>query len=158
MFFEHKALYPMEGLVPESEELIPIGKSEIRKEGEDLTFVGASSTVGTCLEAASRLESDGIHSEVIDLRTLSPLDSKTILGSVEKTGRLIVVEEDVGFCGWGAEIAAQAADKSLYYLKSPVKRISAPYAPIPFSPSLEKMYMPSAEKVYAAAKLLVQGS
>ncbi len=158
MFFEHKALYPMEGPVPDSEELIAIGESEIRKSGEDLTLVGASSTVATCLEAASRLETDGIHAEVIDLRTLSPLDSRTILESVEKTGRLIVVEEDVGFCGWGAEIAAQAADKSLYLLKSPIKRVSAPYCPIPFSPSLEKAYMPNPDKVYSAAKLLVQAN
>jgi pyruvate/2-oxoglutarate/acetoin dehydrogenase E1 component len=158
MFFEHKGLYPLEGSVPDSEELIPIGVSNIIRQGNDLTLVGASATVGTCEQAASKLDSEGISAEVIDLRTLSPLDSKTIMSSVEKTGRLIVVEEDVGFCGWGAEVVAQAAEKNLYSLKSPIKRVAAPYTPIPFSPSLEKAYMPNAEKVYSTAKLLVEAS
>ncbi|MHB8566170.1 MAG: alpha-ketoacid dehydrogenase subunit beta [Nitrososphaerales archaeon] len=156
MFFEHKALYSLEGDVPESEELIPFGKSEVKKDGSDVTLVGASATVHTCLDAASKLEADGIHAEVIDLRSLYPLDSKTILSSVEKTGRLVVVEEDVGFCGWGAEIVAQVSEGALYSLKAPVKRVSAPYSPIPFSTALETLYMPSADKVHLTTKSLVR--
>jgi pyruvate dehydrogenase E1 component beta subunit len=156
MFFEHKALYPMEGPVPEFEELIPIGKSEVVTEGDDLTMVGAGATVANCLECSTKLESEGIKPEVINLRSLSPLDSKTILNSVEKTGNLIIVEEDVGFCGWGAEIAAQVAEQAIYHLKAPVKRLSAPYSPIPFSPPLEKAYLPSAERIFEAAKSLLR--
>lgn len=158
MFFEHKGLYPTEGEVPETEELISFGKSEVRREGSDITLVGASATVQTCLDAASKLEADNIRAEVIDLRTLYPLDTKTILDSVEKTGRLMVVEEDVGMYGWGAEIVAQVSEHGLYSLKSPVKRISAPYTPIPFSTALESLYIPSATGVHLAAKSLVQNS
>ncbi|SRR5579875_802806 len=156
MFFEHKGLYAMEGEVPDQEELIPFGKSEVRRRGADVTLVGASATVQTCLEAATKLESDNIQAEVIDLRSLYPLDTKTILDSVEKTGRLIVVEEDVGFCGWGAEIAAQVSENGLYSLKSPIKRVSAPYTPIPFSPALESIYIPSSDRVHTTAKALVE--
>ena len=156
MYFEHKGLYGMEGDVPDDEELIPIGKSEVRRHGSDITLVGASATVQTCLEAATKLETDNIHAEVVDLRSLYPLDTKTIVDSVEKTGRLLVVEEDVGFCGWGAEIVAQVSENALYSLKSPIKRVSAPYSPIPFSPALESVYIPSREKVHLTARSLVQ--
>jgi pyruvate/2-oxoglutarate/acetoin dehydrogenase E1 component len=147
LFFEHKALYPMEGPVPESEELTPIGKCEIAREGRDVTIVAGGSTVATSLESARKLEEISIDADVIDIQTLSPLDSSTIFRSIEKTGRLLIVEEDVGFLGWGAEIAAQVAEFALYSLKAPVRRISAPYAPIPFSPALEKAYLPSSGRV-----------
>lgn len=158
MFFEHKALYPMEGPVPENEELLPIGQAEIKNEGENVTLVGAGATVSACVEAATRLKADGVGAEVINLRTLSPLDSATILKSVEKTGRLVIVEDDVGFCGWGAEIAAQMAERAIYSFKAPVKRVTAPYTPVPFSPPLEKAYIPNADKVYATAKSVVHES
>lgn len=156
MFFEHKALYPTEGPVPEYEELIPIGKSEIRTEGNDLTIVGAGSTTSICTDCATKLGSKGVNAEVINLRTLAPLDSKTILESVEKTGRIVIVEDDVGFCGWGAEIAAQIADQAIFNLKAPIKRVSAPYSPIPFSPQLEKAYLPSVDSVYRVAETLMR--
>ncbi len=155
MFFEHKMLYPTEGLVPENEELIPIGKCDVKTKGNDLTIVSAGAPVINCLECAARLQNEGVGAEVIDLRTLSPLDSKTIFDSVEKTGRLMVVEEDVTQCGWGAEIAAQVAEEKIYSLKSPIKRIGAPYSPVPFSPALEKVYLPDTEKIYGAAKALL---
>ena len=159
MFFEHKGLYQMEGEVPEAEELVPIGKAEFRREGSDVTLVGASATVNTCLEAASALsETDHINCDVIDLRTLYPLDLKLILQSVEKTGRLVIVEEDVGFCGWGSEIAAQISDEGLFYLKAPVKRVAAPFAPIPFSPALEKVYIPKNDRVRSVVSQLVRST
>ncbi len=154
LFFEPKVLYPMEGEVPDEEELIPIGKCDVKTEGKDLTIVSAGAAVNTCLECAKKLKTDGISAEVIDLRTLYPLDSKTIFDSVEKTGRLLLVEDDVGFCGWGAEVAAEVAEEKIYSLKSPIKRVSAPYSPVPFSPALEKIFVPSPETVYENAKLL----
>lgn len=155
LFFEHKALYTIEGPVPEREELIPMGKASVNRKGEDITMVGASSTVKTCLEVAKRLESDHLSAEVIDLRSLYPIDSTTILQSIDKTGRLVIVEEDVGFCGWGAEIAAQAADSEIYALKSPIKRIAAPFSPLPFSPVLERAYIPSVQRVYSTVRSLL---
>jgi len=155
MYLEHKALYQMEGPVPDQEELIPIGRCEMKSTGDDLTIVSAGAMVNTSIEAAARLKSAGIGAEVIDIRTLYPLDSKTILDSVEKTGRILIVEEDVRFCGWGAEIAAQAAEEKIYSLKSPIKRVAAPHSPIPFSPPLEKAYIPSVDKVYETAKKLM---
>lgn len=155
LFFEHKGLYSAEGSVSDSEELTPIGKCEVITQGNDLTLVGAGATVANCLEAGAKLRLDGIGAEIIDVRTLSPLDSETIAKSVEKTGRLVIAEEDVTFCGWGAEIAALAAEESVYSLKSPVRRIGAPYSPVPFSPPLEKAYLPSPEKVYAAVKSIM---
>jgi pyruvate dehydrogenase E1 component beta subunit len=150
LFFEHKALYPTEGPVSESEELTPIGKCDIAREGSDVTIVAGGSTVRTSLESAVRLKDESIDAEVIDLQTLSPLDSSTIFHSIEKTGRLLIVEEDVGFLGWGSEVAAQVAEHELFSLKAPIKRIAAPYAPIPFSPILEKAYLPNASKVVQA--------
>lgn len=154
LFFEPKALYPMEGEVPDEEELIPIGKCDVKIEGKDLTIVSAGAAVNTCIECTRKLKTEGISAEVIDLRTLYPLDSKTIFDSVEKTGRLLLVEDDVGFCGWGAEVAAEVAEEKIYSLKSPIKRVSAPYSPVPFSPALEKIFVPSPEIVYESAKLL----
>ena len=155
LFFEHKALYPMEGPVPESEELLPIGKCEIVREGKDLTIVSGGSTVSLCLECAKKLGEKSIDAEIIDIQTLSPLDSSTIFESVRKTGRLLIVEEDVGFLGWGSEIAAQVAESELYSLKAPIRRVSSPYAPIPFSPVLEKSYLPNSERVISASENLL---
>ena len=154
LFFEPKVLYPMEGEVPDEEELVPIGKCDVKIEGKDLTIVSVGAAVNTCLECAKKLKTEGISVEVIDLRTFYPLDSKTIFDSVEKTGKLLVVEDDVGFCGWGAEVAAEVAEEKIYSLKSGIKRVSAPYSPVPFSPALEKIFVPSPEIVYENAKLL----
>jgi pyruvate/2-oxoglutarate/acetoin dehydrogenase E1 component len=156
MFFEPKILYPIEGEVPDEEELVPIGRCDLKLEGEDLTLVGAGASVNTCLECAKKLKNDDrITAEVVDLRTLYPLDSKIIFDSVDKTGRLLVVEDDVGFCGWGAEIAAQVVEERIYSMKSPIRRVSGPHSPVPFSPDLEKIFLPNLERVYESAKSLV---
>jgi acetoin:2,6-dichlorophenolindophenol oxidoreductase subunit beta len=156
LFFEPKILYPMEGEVPDDEEevLIPLGKSERKVEGDDLTIVSAGAAVNTSLECASKLKREGVWTEVIDLRTLYPLDIKLVFDSVEKTGKLLIVEDDVGFCGWGAEVAAEVAEEKIYSLESPIKRVSAQYSPVPFSPVLEKSFLPSVDLLYENAKLL----
>ena len=156
LFFEHKALYPSEGPVPEDEEVMEIGKCSVAREGRDVTLVAAGSTVSVCLEAAASLEKDGVSAEVVDLQSLWPMDSRSILDSVEKTGRIVVVEEDVGFLGWGAEVAAQVAEEALYSLKAPVRRVSAPHSPVPFSPELEKVFLPSSKSVVGVVDELVR--
>ena len=156
LFFEHKALYPYEGDVPYSEDLIPIGKCQVMREGDDLTIIGGGATVRVAEECASKLETQGISAEVIDIQTLSPLDTTTIFRSVEKTGRVMIVEDDVLFLGWGAEIAAEIAENVLYSLKSPIRRIGAPYSPVPFSPLLEKVYLPNTDLAFRTAIKLVK--
>jgi pyruvate/2-oxoglutarate/acetoin dehydrogenase E1 component len=156
LFFEPKVLYPMEGEVPDDEELIPLGKAEQKTEGSDLTIVSAGAAVNTSLECASKLKKDdGINAEVIDLRSFYPLDSRLVFDSVEKTGRLLIVEDDVGFGGWGAEVAAEVAEEKIYSLDSPIKRVGSQYSPVPFSPPLEKSFLPSLDRVYESAKSLV---
>ena len=155
MFFEHKALYPITGPVPEGEEILPIGKCEIKTEGNNLTIVSAGAPVISCLECAERLRSEGVHAEVIDLRTLSPLDTEPIFESVGKTGRLMVVEEDVCAWGWGAEVVSRVAEERVFALKGPIRRVGAPYSPIPFSPVLEKAYIPNIGRIYAVAKEMI---
>ncbi len=157
LFFEPKVLYPMEGEVSDEEELIPLGKSERKVEGNDLTIVSAGAAVNTSLECASKLKGEGLSAEVIDLRTLYPLDLEPVFDSVEKTGKLLIVEDDVGFCGWGAEVAAEVAEEKIYSLEAPIKRVSAQFSPVPFSPVLEKSFLPNVDRVYESAKLLAAG-
>jgi pyruvate dehydrogenase E1 component beta subunit len=155
MFFEHKMLYDMTGEVPEGEYVIPIGKAEIKREGSDVTIVAISRMVHIALEAADRLSREGIEAEVVDLRSLSPLDEDTVLSSLAKTRRLIVVDEDNPRCSVAADIAALAVDKGFDYLDAPVKLVTAPHTPVPFSPSLEQYYIPSPERVIAAVREIV---
>ncbi|MEA4816287.1 MAG: alpha-ketoacid dehydrogenase subunit beta [Lachnospiraceae bacterium] len=138
IYFEHKLLFPISGEVPDGEYLVPIGKASIPKEGTDITIVSYSMTLRKCLEAAKKLEEEGISCEVVDLRTLSPWDKETVLKSVEKTGRLLVAHEAVRQGGVGAEIAAVVAEEGFRFLKAPVARIGAPFVPIPMSPAIEK--------------------
>ena len=138
IFFEHKVLYPQKGPVPEGEYLTPIGKAEIRRPGTDVTVVTYSLMVQKCEEAAKALEAKGISVEIVDLLTLKPLDTATILESVRKTHRCVVVHEGVVNGGLGAEIAARVQEKAFYHLDAPVARIGAKDVPIPFSPPLEK--------------------
>jgi len=166
LIFEHKLLYGSKGGraekgalspigdVPEEEYLVPIGKGVVRREGRDVTLVGKLLTVYRALEAAEKLAEEGIECEVIDPRTLIPLDKDLLLGSVRKTGRLVVVEEDNRTNGWGAEIAAMAAEEAFFWLDAPVRRISAPDTPPPFAPILEEFYVPSVERVIEAVKSL----
>ncbi len=150
--FEHKMLYQKKGPVPEGEYLIPIGTSEIKKEGTDVTVVANSFMVGESLILANELEKDGISLEVIDLRSLVPMDEETIVSSVKKTGRLVVVDEGVVRGGITAEITAMVMEKAFDYLDAPVARVGNENTPIPFSPVLEKFVMPSREKIARAVR------
>lgn len=152
VFLEHKMLYGMEGEVPEGEYTLPLGEADIKREGSDVTVVATAQMVHLALSAAEKLSSDGVSVEVIDPRTLSPLDEETILESVRKTHRLVIVHEEVKFAGSGAEIAAIVAEKAFDYLDAPILRVAAPFAPVPFSPSLEKVFIPSEEQIIEAVK------
>ncbi|NMA64538.1 MAG: alpha-ketoacid dehydrogenase subunit beta [Syntrophomonadaceae bacterium] len=154
IYIEHKQLLPVTGDVEEGEYVVPIGKADIKRQGADVTIVAWSWMVSKALEAAEALEKEGIDAEVVDPRTLVPLDKEAILSSVEKTGRLVIVHEAVKTNGFGAEIAAIAADEGFDYLDAPIKRVTAPDTPIPFSPPLEAAYLPNAEKIVKAVKEL----
>jgi pyruvate/2-oxoglutarate/acetoin dehydrogenase E1 component len=166
LIFEHKLLYgskgprseqgalsPM-GEVPDEEYLVPIGQGVIRREGHDVTIVGKLLTVYRALVAAEELAREGIEAEVIDPRTLVPLDKELILESVRKTGRLVIVEEDNLTGGWAADIAAIVAEEAFFWLDAPIKRVSAPDTPAPFAPLMEQFYVPSEERVIEAVKSL----
>lgn len=152
IFCEHKLLYDMKGPVPEGEYVIPLGQAEVKREGGDVTIVAISRMVLHALEAAERLAQQGISAEVIDLRSLSPLDEETVLQSVRKTGRLVVVDEDNPRCSVAGDIATLAAAQALEFLNAPVKLVTPPHTPVPFSPALEDIYVPSPERIVAAAR------
>ncbi|MDQ0162863.1 alpha-ketoacid dehydrogenase subunit beta [Bacillus alveayuensis] len=143
------------GHVPEEAYTVPIGKAKVVREGKDLTIVGIQMTTHHALEAAQKLSEDGIEAEVIDLRSLVPLDRETILQSVKKTHRLLVVDEDYLSYGMTAEIAAIVAEEGLYDLEAPVKRLAIPDVPIPYSRPLEQFVLPNAEKIFNEAMKLV---
>jgi pyruvate dehydrogenase E1 component beta subunit len=152
VFLEHKMNYLLEGEVPEVTYTIPLGVADVKREGEDVTIVATSKMVQLALGAAEKLSNEGISVEVVDPRTLVPLDEGTILASVKKTHRLVIVYEEVKFAGSGAEIAAMVAEKAFDYLDGPILRVAAPHTPVPFSPPLEKEFMPSEEKVIMAVR------
>jgi pyruvate dehydrogenase E1 component beta subunit len=152
IYFEHKVLYPQKGQVPEEEYLTPIGKAEIRKPGKDVTIVTYSIMVQKCEEAAMELEKEGISVEVIDLLTLKPFDANTIMESVKRTHRCVVVHEAVVVGGLGAEIAARIQEQAFYYLDAPVLRVGAKNLPIPFSPVLEKFVAANQEDIKRAVR------
>jgi pyruvate dehydrogenase E1 component beta subunit len=147
MFFEHKLLYQTRGEIPDEEYLIPFGKADIKRPGKDATIIATSWMVLKALEAAEELAKQNIDAEVIDPRTLVPLDEKTILESVKKTGRAVVVHESHEVCGTGAEIAYIIHDKAFDYLDAPVKRVAAYQVPVPYSKKLEVMLIPSTERI-----------
>lgn len=150
MFIEHKMLYYTEGEVPEELYSIPFGKGEVKREGKDLTIVALSSMVGKALRAAEDLARDGIDVEVVDPKTLVPLDEAIIFDSVKKTGRLLVADEGHRRCGIGAEIAAIVSEKAFDYLDAPILRVASPDVPVPFSHPLEKAYIPDEEDIKRA--------
>ncbi len=153
---EQKQLYRTKGEVPDGDYTIPFGVCDVKKEGSDVTIVTYGKVVHMALEAAAELEKEGISAEVIDIRSLVPLDIETIVKSVKKTHRLVLPHEAVQFCGFGAEIAAQIADsEAFYYLDAPIKRIGAFSTPIPFNPILEREIGPTPEKIFATTKDLV---
>ncbi|MED4568947.1 alpha-ketoacid dehydrogenase subunit beta [Brevibacillus agri] len=147
IFFEDKTLYNTTGEVPEGYYTIPLGVADIKRAGSDLTIVAIGKQVQTALAAADQLAKKGIEVEVVDPRTLSPLDEDTILASVAKTNRLIVIDEANPRCSIATDIAALVADKGFDTLDAPIKRITAPHTPVPFSPVLEDLYLPSPQKV-----------
>ena len=152
MFFENKVLYGTKGEVPEGDEGIPLGKADIKRAGEDVTIVAISRMVNQALAAANMLAAEGIEAEVIDPRTLSPLDDETILASVARTHRLVVVDEDNPRCSAATDIAALVADRGFDSLDAPIKLVTAPHTPVPFSPPLEQVYVPSPEKIADAVR------
>src|ERR1700726_1749156 len=154
VFFEDKMMFKMKGPVPEEEYTIPLGVADIKREGRDVTIVGTSSMVQVALGAANLLAEIGISAEVIDPRTTWPLDEGTLIESAKKTSRAIVVDEGYARYGVTAEIAAVIAEGAFYSLEAPVKRMGAMHVPIPFSPPLEDMTVPTEESVFAAAREL----
>lgn len=157
VFLEHKLLYNTKGEVPEGEYTIPFGQADIKREGKDVTVVATARMVHYALNAAEKLAADGIDVEIVDPRTLSPLDEDTILDSVKKTHKLVIVHEEVKFAGSGAEIAAMVAEKAFDYLDAPILRVAAPFCPVPFAPSLEEEFIPSEEKIIEGVKTVMQG-
>jgi acetoin:2,6-dichlorophenolindophenol oxidoreductase subunit beta len=156
LFFEHKLLYGMKGEVPEEEYLIPLGKADIKREGSDVTIIATALQVHTALDAAKTLEKEGIQVEVVDPRTLAPLDKETILGSVRKTGRVLIVHEEPKTGGCGAEIAAQISEEALFDLHAPIRRIGSPDVPIAQSIYLEQFYRPSEEQIIEVVRELLE--
>jgi len=152
MFLEHKLLYPVQGPVPEEEYLIPFGVADIKRAGTDVTVVATSRMVHRALAAAERLAGEGIDAEIIDPRTLNPLDEDTILNSVRKTQRLVITYEAYERGGVGAEIAALVAGKALDYLDAPIERVASFNTPMPFSPKLENYVVPTEERIMAGIK------
>jgi acetoin:2,6-dichlorophenolindophenol oxidoreductase subunit beta len=154
IFFEDKLSFQLKGEVPTDEYTIPLGVADIKRDGADITLVGTSSMVDVALEAADTLGEIGIRAEVVDPRTTVPLDTETIINSARKTSRAIVIDEGYEQYGTTAEIASVIADGAFYYLDAPVKRMGAMNVPIPFSPALEDLTVPTAEQVVDMAKQL----
>jgi acetoin:2,6-dichlorophenolindophenol oxidoreductase subunit beta len=155
VFVEEMLLYWMQGEVPDGNFRIPLGKANVVRSGKDCTVVSYGGAVHTAIQAADIVAAEGISVEVIDLRTLVPLDEAGILDSIKKTGRLIVLHDATRFCGFGAEIAAIAAEKAFHTLKAPVMRVAAPDIPVPVSPPQEQFYKPNSEQVKNAIKTVM---
>jgi pyruvate dehydrogenase E1 component beta subunit len=156
MFLEHKLLYKrMSGPVPEKEYLIPLGKGVIKREGDDVSIIATGAMVKLSLQAAEALEKQGVSAEVLDPRTIQPLDEELILQSVEKTGRAVVVHEAPVFGGFGGEIAALLADRGIDFLDGPVKRVGALFTPIPNWIKMEEYYLPSVDKILEAVREVI---
>jgi len=155
LFLEGGLLYRTKGPVPEEEYTIPLGKADTKRKGDDVTIVGVSRLVGEALTAAKKLEEKGVSAEVIDVRTLQPLDLGTIVESVKRTSRLIIASDDIKTGGVGSEISAAVIENAFDYLDAPIMRVACPDTPIPFSPPLEQQYMPNADKIVQAADQII---
>ncbi len=156
IYLEHKTLYDMEGDVPDEAYRVPFGEADIVREGEDLTIVAFSAMVPRALAVANALAREGIDIEVIDPRSTSPLDEDSILESVERTGRLVVIDESPPRCSMAADIAAMVVRKGFKFLKAPIEQVTAPHTPVPFAPSLEDEYMPNVRRIEAAVRTVLQ--
>lgn len=155
VYLTHRFLGSAKGHVPEEEYTVPIGKAKIAREGSDLTLVGMGGTTALCLEAANLLAADGMEAEVVDVRTLNPIDEETIFTSVEKTHRLIVVDEDTPVASLGRDIAARVAEYRFGYLDAPIKCVNSANTPVPYSAALEEHLPPTPEKIVAAVNELL---
>ena len=156
LFFEQKSLYAVKGDVPENEHIVPLGEARIIRSGSDVTIVALAAMVPRAEKAADILQQEhGISATVVDVRSLVPLDTKTILDEVSKTGRLITVEENPRLCGWGAEIASIVAEELFWDLDGPVVRVTTPHIPLPSADALEDAMLPSPARIVAAAQQLV---
>jgi pyruvate dehydrogenase E1 component beta subunit len=157
IFFEHKSLYPTKGEVPDGEIVDALGTARVLRPGKDATILALALMVPRALDAAERLKSaHGIDCEVIDVRSLVPLDTQTILGSVARTHRLFTVEENPRLCGWGAEIVSIVADEAFYDLDGPPVRITTPHVPLPAADILEDMILPTAERIAETVRRAMQ--
>lgn len=156
IFFEHKKLYGMKGEVPDEEYTIPLGKAEVKRKGSDVTIVTYAYMVGMCLAAAVKLAAEGVDVEVIDLRTIDPMDEEAILASVRKTGHLVVVQETWRHCSVSSEVSAVVAEKALDYLESPIVRVTAQDVPVPFSPVLESAVLPKEQDIVDAVHRVLE--
>lgn len=153
IFLEQERMYGIKGEVPEDENfVIELGKADVKREGKDATIVARSIMVPAAMQAAEKLAKEGVEVEIVDPRTIRPLDIETILTSVRKTNRVLVVEESHPFCGVGAEISAQICERAFDYLDAPVKRLSGVDAPMPYARNLEKLALPDADRIIAAVK------
>jgi pyruvate/2-oxoglutarate/acetoin dehydrogenase E1 component len=155
MFIEHKLLYATKGFVPDEEYLIPFGQADIKRKGKDVTVIAISYMVTKALKAAGRLAGEGIEVEVIDLRTLVPLDLETLLQSVRKTNRAVIVHEGCRRNGIGAEIACCIQEEAFDYLDAPIERVGALNVPIPYTETLERAVIPDEEDIIIAVKKLL---
>ncbi|MCA9908674.1 MAG: alpha-ketoacid dehydrogenase subunit beta, partial [Anaerolineae bacterium] len=167
LFCVHKHLYGSKGRklvessisithVPEEEYLVPIGVADVKRLGRDVTVVSNSLMLHRAMNVAEALDKDGVSVEVVDLRTLVPLDSDTVVESVKKTSRLVIVEESNDRGGWGAQVAAEVAGRAIGYLDAPIRRVAAPDVPIPFAPVLEQAVVPDEARIRAAILELVR--
>ena len=155
IFFEHRLLYAMKGVVPDGEYIIPLGQADVKREGRDVTVVATGVMVHRALEAANELSKEGIEIEVLDPRSLLPLDCEALVKSIKKTSRLLIVHEACKTGGIGGEIAAIAAKEAFGYLDAPIERICAPDIPVPFSPPLENYYLPKKEDIVTTLKRML---
>jgi pyruvate dehydrogenase E1 component beta subunit len=151
---EDLGLYRVKGPTPEGDARVPLGKAAVAREGTDVTVVAYGGAVQTALRAADILAAEGTSMEVVDLRTLVPLDRQAVLNSVVRTGRLVVVHDASRFCGYGAEVAAMVAEEAFSELKAPVRRVAAPDTPVPFARSQEEFYKPGPERIVRAVRSL----
>jgi len=152
IYMEHKNLYDVTQEVPDESYTIPFGEANFTREGKDITFIGMGQTVGICNKVADKLKSEGKSATVLDLRTLSPLDEDSVLEAAEETGRVVIVDESYPRCNIATDLSALICQESFSSLKAPIKMVTPPHTPVPFSPPLEDLYLPSEEKVYKAAK------
>jgi len=155
IFLEHKALYAASGEVPDGEYLIPFGHARQVTQGDDITILSTGMMVGLAEAAAAQLAEDGIGCDLLDLRTTSPLDEEAILDSVERTGRLLIVDEAPLRCSFATDLAALAASKAFASLRAPIELVTAPHSPVPFARELEAAYLPTPDKIVAAATKLM---